>query len=211
MWIWKLFCNSKGWATPSRWSNLLCYITKRQEYLKSCGEGKKLLCYFQQYNVFITAYSLISLTINYCGCGKMTKQVLNKVLPMVWTLRARFTGVFQALRVPGCHCAFIFQDPLPERDLGQTAWASCFVSHKDSWGTAMRKTRCLLIYLRLSSLHKQITVFYFYFIFISLFLLLFLFFFFCLYATISPLRCLHTGFFSQGHGYLRKQLQKDYC
>lgn len=124
--------NDKGWATPSRWRDLLCCIIKEQEYLKSCGEVQKLPRYLQQYNAFIKAYSLISLTINYCGCKKMTNQLLNKVVLIIWSLRVRFRGSFQALRVWGSHCAFIFQDCLPERDLGQTAWPSCLVSHKDS-------------------------------------------------------------------------------
>lgn len=137
--IWKLFPSGKGWAMPSRWRDLLCCITKEQEYLKSFGEEKKLPCYLQQYNAFITAYSLISLTVNYCGCNKMTSRLLNEVLRIIWSLRARFTGAFQALRVPGSHCAFIFQDCLPERDLGQTAWASCLVSHNDSQETTFHE------------------------------------------------------------------------
>lgn len=63
MQIWKLFHNGRGELHQTG-----------QEYLKSCGKGKKQLFYVLQYNVFITAYPLNSLT------NKMTNRLLKKSL-----------------------------------------------------------------------------------------------------------------------------------
>lgn len=136
----------KVWATPSRWRDLLWRITKQQGILEVLwGREKIALPLLAVQCIYYSIFLSLS-NINCCGCNKMTNQLLNKVSPVMQSLRARFTGAFQALRVPGSRCAFIFQDCLPEGDLGQTAWASRLASHKDSQGTTIHGKTCLSVY-----------------------------------------------------------------